>query len=327
MTMPFSPNTTYVPGRTPTVKAQDLNDLQTYLSAIYSATLSLNKMRFDGVGNNPITPAALLELLGTTNNATVTPLFAALNGSGKIRTLIDRNGFLQGFGVYQFFEPWLIAPGAATAIWSQSLSAGAAQSAQNPNANYNTRYIQITPSSGALASSISVLSTPLLFMPNNASLSVALEFEIGFNAAALGTTSNVSFVAGFDNGNDPVNADTQFAYLKKQNNNANWIISTNDGGVQLSNIESTPPTTNPNNIPIDRVKMEIQGSSSPFGSYQMSTWVNEVLLETRTTRLPTAAQRVIFGSGNEGGAPSGSPLAYLGPVRCSYNYMLTPPAI
>ena len=46
-----------------------------------------------------------------------------------------------------------------------------------------------------------------------------------------------------------------------------------------------------------------------------------------TVKQRLAALRMLFGSGNEGGAPAGGPLAYLGPVRFSYNYLLTPPAI
>jgi hypothetical protein len=327
MTLPLSPNTTYVPGSTPAIKAVDLDDVQTFLSAIYSGVFSIKRMRFDGAGNLVLSPGALLELLAKSDT---TPLLAAMNNGGKIRTLIDRNGYLTGFGVTQVVEPWLLAPGASGSPWTTALSTGAAMAVQDPNANYNTPYLLITPSSSAGATNYSLATTRRLFMANAAMNSVVLEFELGLNAAGIGTTSNTSFFVGFDNGVDPLGADAHFAYVYKKNGSANYAVAAVGGGLVGINATSppTPPSANPNSIPVDRFKFEIQGSASPLGSYQTLLWINDNPVSTVTTALPgVAAMRMIFGSANEGGAPSGGPLAYLGPVRLSYNYLLTPPAL
>ena len=50
MTMPLSPNTTYVAMSTPSVKANDLNDLQNYLSGLYSGIYSIAGAVLDGTG-------------------------------------------------------------------------------------------------------------------------------------------------------------------------------------------------------------------------------------------------------------------------------------
>jgi hypothetical protein len=321
--MPFSPSTTYVPGTAPAIKAVDLNDLQTYLTGLLNGILSLKKTRIDGTGELAIAPASLLELLAKSDT---TPLLAAMNNGGKIRTLIDRNGYLTGFGVTQVVEPWLLAPGASGSPWTTALSTGAAMAVQDPTANYNTPYLLITPSSSSGATNYSLATTRRLFMANAAMNSVVLEFELGLNAAAAGTTSNTSFFVGFDNGTDPLGADVQLAWVRKKAGNVNYFVEANDGGIISSTTTNTTPSISAS-YPVDRFKLEIQGSSSPTGAYTLFLWMNEVLISTITTRLPTAALRMIFGSANDGGAPSGSPLAYLGPVRLSYNYLLTPPAL
>lgn len=246
---------------------------------------------------------------------------------GHARTIVDHNGYLVNFGVNEFIEQWMLAPGASGSPWTTSLGAGAAIAVQDPNANYNAPYLQITPSTGALGTSYSIATTRRLFMPNAAMLSAVLEFEIGLNTAAIGTTSNSSFIVGFDNGTDPFGADNQLAFLHKKYNDANWRTTTDDGGLVLWTLTSTPPSANPNNIPVDRVKIEIQGTASPYGVYQLSLFINEKAITTVSASLPTAAVRLVFGSGNEGGAPVGGPLAFLGPVRCVYNYLLSPPSI
>jgi hypothetical protein len=85
MALPFSPNTTYIAGSTPTIKAQDLNDLQTYLSGLYTGVYSVAGLRVDSVGTN--TPVA---------RQPTTALFRAEDGAGGARGLTDYLGFRTG---------------------------------------------------------------------------------------------------------------------------------------------------------------------------------------------------------------------------------------
>ena len=48
--LPLTPSTTYVAGSTPTIKAQDLNDIQKYLAGLYSGLYSIKSLDVDGTG-------------------------------------------------------------------------------------------------------------------------------------------------------------------------------------------------------------------------------------------------------------------------------------
>jgi len=56
--LPLTPNTTYVANSTPVIKAADLNQLQTYLSGLYSALYSVKALVIDGTGGAGVTPLA-----------------------------------------------------------------------------------------------------------------------------------------------------------------------------------------------------------------------------------------------------------------------------
>ena len=53
--LPLTPNTTYVANSTPVIKANDLNQLQTYLSGLYSALYSVKALVIDGTGGAGVT--------------------------------------------------------------------------------------------------------------------------------------------------------------------------------------------------------------------------------------------------------------------------------
>lgn len=48
--LPLTPSTTYVANSPPPIKAQDLNDLQTYLAGLYSAVYTVKSLVVDGTG-------------------------------------------------------------------------------------------------------------------------------------------------------------------------------------------------------------------------------------------------------------------------------------
>jgi hypothetical protein len=262
-----------------------------------------------------------------------TPQARWVDLNGNTRFQFDHNGYPMMMGINQVVEPWVFTPAASGSIWSQTLSTGAAQAVQSPSANYNTRYLLITPSTGATSTSYSLGFSPALFFANAAMNSVVLEFEFGVNAAGAGSSSNTSFFVGFDAGTTPMGGDNQIAMMYKPYLSPNYAVAIGNGGsgfVQAGSSPATVPSSNPNSIPVDRFKIELSGSASPTAAYQFQMWINEnpVMAPALTSALlpSTAALRLIYGSANEGGAPTGSPLAYLGPVRLTWNYMLSPPS-
>lgn len=74
MTMPLSPNTTYVAGSTPSVKAQDLNDVQQYTCDLYTGARSVKALLADGTGGVAATPnPGVVQGRGVAATATSTP--------------------------------------------------------------------------------------------------------------------------------------------------------------------------------------------------------------------------------------------------------------
>lgn len=258
-----------------------------------------------------------------------TPQSLYKDSAGNIRGVVDHNGYLTGFGVRQIIEGWTFAPASSPSLWATTVGAGASAVVQDPNVNYNAPFLQIVPATAGGITSYGLVTTNRLLIANASLQSVVLEFEMGLNAAAAGVASNTSWIAGFNPGTDPFGADRSFIYLYKPYNATAYRLNTNTGSVTSSATTGTAPSSNPNGVPVDRFKLEIQGTSSPVGAYQVQLWINESLVTTVVSaNLPGAVtERMIFGSANEGGAPSGSPAMTIGPVRLTWNYLLAPPAI
>jgi hypothetical protein len=85
MAMPLSPNTTYVPGGPPAIKARDLNDFQTYICGLYNGVYSVAGQIVDGTGG-----------AGPVARAATTALFRAEDGAGGARGIVDYLGFRTG---------------------------------------------------------------------------------------------------------------------------------------------------------------------------------------------------------------------------------------
>lgn len=255
------------------------------------------------------------------------PQLRFLDAAGNGRSTVDHNGYVGGGRITRLDEPWLSAPGAATSTWTATLGTAAAIAVQGPTASYNSRFLQFTPSSTSGAANYALATSVPLVVPNIAGLSLVLEFEFGLNAAAAGLTSNTSWFIGLSSGVDPVN-DVSLITVKKINSVANYETCSGAGGIQnisVFNVVPTAPTAGV--VPTDRFKMEIQGSGSPYAAYQVRIWINDVLVGTIPAgALPGAVvQRLTFGCANEGGAPSGSPLGFLGPIFTTWNRFTSGP--
>lgn len=253
-----------------------------------------------------------------------TPRLRVLDANLNGRWTIDHNGLPTGGRISQFREEWVIGPGATGSPWTTTGGAGAAIAAQNPTASYNARFVQLTPptSGGAVYSA----TAPKLFIANASQNSIVMEFELGLNAAAAGTTSATTWYAGFGTQADP-STDVNIVAIGKKHNQANYQLYTGNGGLQGFTATSTAPTAG--TYPTDRIRIEIQGTGSPAATYQAVFFVNESMVGTVTSAsLPGAtALQPLFGVNNEGGAPAGSPLAFMGPPTVTWNRFLNGPGL
>lgn len=115
MALPFSANTTYVAGSTPTIKAQDLNQLQDYTVHVFQGTKTLKKLQIDGVSDqavvvtdgtarltapfsgtgggagNPSLPLTTLRV-GELCGATVPVAWAVINSAGTLLRGVNITG-------------------------------------------------------------------------------------------------------------------------------------------------------------------------------------------------------------------------------------------
>lgn len=277
-------------------------------------------------------------LLTLPTTASDTPQYQYQDAAGNTRLVVDHNGYPLGGRISEFREEWAYTtnPGSglqtawAGTPWTTDINAsgatGGALALTAPTASYNARYLTLTPPTTLGAST--VLWGPQLFIANAAAMSVVMEFEFGMNAAAAGTASKTSYLVGLQDGTDDPTTDQNVITLYKKYNQANWQRMTLAAGVlKDSTLTSTAPTAGA--YPTDRFRLEIQGSSSPYGAYQARIFINETLIGTiAAANLPGAiALRPVFSAFTENGAPVGSPLAYVGPVKLMWNRFLSGPGL
>lgn len=270
--------------------------------------------------------AAYAKLLNATLPVTSSalPQIRLLDAAGNGKWLFDRNGYPTGGRVSLFREEWCANPGSGASLWSNAGGAGGSALCANPNANYGARYLQLTPSSGG-GGSVYDASGPKLFMSNSSWLTAVMEFELGLNTAAIGIASNVDFYAGFGTQGDASTDTNQIAIAKFHNTANYYLVTSSGGGLPQTQDTGVAPTANPNSIPIDRIKFEIYGSASPVAAYTVKLYINEVLVKTTNPSNAAAALLPVFASANIGGAPVGSPVAYMGPVSICWNRFLSGP--
>lgn len=255
------------------------------------------------------------------------PQLRMLDAAGNGRAVVDHNGF-PGLGrISQLSDAWGIGPGATGSQWSTVGGTGSSVAVQSPlAASYNAPFLKFTPSSTSGAANYCLINSIPIVIANTAGMSLVLEFEFGLNAAGAGTTSNTSWFIGLASGTDPIN-DSNLITLKKVYNVANYQVCSASGGLQNISALGTPTAPTAGVFPTDRFRIEIQGSASAYGAYQAKFWINEVFVASIVAaNLPGAiAQRLTFGCTNEGGAPAGSPLGYMGPVFCTWNRFASGP--
>lgn len=290
----------------------DPDDAPTYAQAFESIT-------------DAITYISKTLQAGLPSTSSNIPQLRFLDAAGNGRYAIDHNGLPTGGRVSQLREEWAFANSTLSAgvqvgtPWTATLGTASVLSLQPPTASYNGRFLQITPSSTATTGETVLTSWPFI-VANTGGMSLVLEFELGLSVA--GTTSNVTWYAGLGGSATDPSGDPNLVCLAKKYNNANYSLYTGNG--VAVGITATSPATAPTTgaFPTDRIKIEIQGSGSAYGVYQSRFFINDVAVGAPTTMPGATALRLLFGCLNEGGAPSGSPLAYVGPITATWNRFL-----
>ena len=311
-----SPDTGYAPGHAPVLSVPAGTDFLSIESISQWAHLSADYFAVYGKLLNGTLPTA----------GGSAPQLKLLDAAGNARFAFDSNGYPVGAREGQHIERWqtpVASPGngqIAGSNWTVQLGTGSAVAVEDPTTTYNSRFIQLTPSSASGAETY--LYGPTLCIANTSFMSLVMEFEVGMNAALAGTASNATLFIGLSSRTDPFSGgtwDPSCVALMKPYNQSHWNAATGAGGLVVETTTAASPTSGA--VPLDRVKIEIQGSASAAGAYKALYRVNGSLIATITSsQLPGATTlRPSISMASEGGAPSGNPLAYVGPIRCFWN--------
>lgn len=322
MALPFSPTTTYVDDNLPAISAQDMNDLQKYVSGDYSQTISKVGTVIDGVGNNSYV------------QTTKSPLLIAGPSSGP-RWWIERNGYPAGHFV-QYVEDWGWAQGASlnsnqTPIngtlgvntrWGVQFGNAAGSNvlgySGNPSASYPLPTMNLTPGTNA-SDYVRLIMGQTGNIFSATYVDAVLEFDFMMSNAASG--NNVNFQLGFVFGNVTAglfNASNSGMWFQKLSADTNW-------SVQTANASSfTNPSTGvaPVASTMQRFRVEYHGSATRFGAATVVFFINETLVNTVTTTVPAATTLGISFLGSRAAANSVG--SSLGRVMWAYNLFADP---
>lgn len=266
-------------------------------------------------------------LLTIPTTASDVPQYVYQDAAGNNRMVFDHNGYPTGGRISQFREEWPyianpLAPPQSQVVWAgtpwtYNVATGGSIVVSPPSASYNARYLTLTPPS-SLATGTSLWG-PQLFLSNMAGMSAVVEFELGMNAAAAGVASKTDCWFGLQDGTDAPDTDQNVIVLHKLSTAANYESYSLVAGVPHTATTVTPPTAG--TFPTDKVRIEIQGSASPYGAYQARFFINGALVNTVVAaNLPGSfALRPVFSIEPILGAPVGSPVAYVGPLTITWN--------
>lgn len=247
MTMPESPNETYVGGSTPSIKAATQNDLQTYLSRLY-AILGFS-----------------VPTVGT-----VADQFAFVEEQLRKRFVIDHNGFPGGkarLTTTDWDFGWLTNVNAATSPdgrWVVTAAGGLRNfvvvSAPSSSAPYGGRLLSLGFGTGDATNLYAVAEAGQSVCADVSTVSWRAEFDVAMDAIGA---NNADHIVGLSAGQSPEGA-TEYIWFRKQSAQTNWFCEIKQGaGVALSNSSGVAP-----HIPssgLQRLKIEVHGSATPYG--------------------------------------------------------------
>jgi hypothetical protein len=152
-------------------------------------------------------------------------------------------------------------------------------------------------------------------------LSIVLEIDVAFSTLSA---TNTTLFAGLADSSGPTGA-TNLIGFQRQLGGTNWQgVLTGSTAVDLG---LTPITTT---TPPQRLKLEVHGTASPYGSGgngRVRYWVNEVLKAEITGAIPNVAVGVVVGAGVGGSAASVGTNTQCGALLATWNRMLSLPML
>lgn len=297
MAMPLSPNTTYVPSSTPSIKAQDLNDCQTFTSGLYAGVYSIAGQVLDGVGG-----------AGPVARAATTALQRAEDGHGHARSLVDYLGYRTG-PVIEVCDS-LIGLGSTTGAtsgpiaggllgWSVTGSThtktghyGPTQLAQLHNSWPTGAWVQELTSSRTSSDSIYAFTSPFISGFDDGVAGSPLSSSVAVFEWAVGADNSITSTEWFQGAIflgtavSPITTTTLKAGLR-------WAPSTKgDTSMMLVTCDATTENAVSTGIAllpgtVYRCRLEIHRSGSPLGK-RIRLFINGILT-TATANLPILA--------------------------------------
>ena len=246
--------------------------------------------------------------------------------SGHERWMVDHSG-LPGGPINVFREEWRVpftanTTGAISVNPFWYMAAAGTPSSSGPEAAGTS-----TSAYGGNAMRLQILNT----LNNKLTLSSQLQqmkllasqswsFWFDFAMDSNANPNGFTFWAGLSGSRDPSAPASGYAWFKKASTDTNWKCETNDGTTTNSQDSGVAPSTG--YASIQRFKIEVHGASTYVGANTIRFFINDAIVATSTTNLPTAAQYIAFG----GLCTTGSGAAhecFIGSVRAANNLFLS----
>lgn len=228
-------------------------------------------------------------------NGVNTPQVLFKDSAGKARHLVSHNGF-PGGAVNAFREDWkvLMATTTAGAIAANPLwfvtSAGAPTGTTSliPTAVYPGNALNIVPLN-TTNNKVALATNQQVMHPGCTFASWELKFDFGMDAIG---NNGMTYWVGLSGGKDPSAPASGYLWFRKATGDTNWQCEANDGTTTTTVDSTAPPVTEASAM--QRMRIEYHGSASPYGVNTALFFINDALVATITTHLPTAAQYMAF---------------------------------
>jgi len=315
MALPNSRDYTGIDGVSQVLSAT-WNSIQDFISDLYNGARTVKGLVIDGVSNVTFTRGA------------DSPLFLSRNTASQNRWLVDHNGYPAGRR-NEFREEWQInfaAPVSATSSsitpaprFGATINAGGTINGAAPSTTYPTQFAAATVTSTS-ASKAFLWSNTTPFYASTTFLSLVLEFEV---AATNAPIANQALYLGLGSSAGAADPSTDTSYVRlRASGTANWFAECAIGGVATSVDTGVAPTVG--TFPAQRVRIELHGSTSPYGNVARF-FINETLVTTISTNMPTTTMGISCGAHNISSA-SGQALN-IGPIYMTWARYASLPAL
>lgn len=227
---------------------------------------------------------------------------AALNA----RFLVDHNGFPTG-RLNLMREEWLFVqaststpanPLSSYPLWKTTISGTSAAfggAGAFGVSLYGGRTANLQPLNAATGAKSFIATTNQLIDPSKTRVTWSLEWDAAPDAVgANGTTIYI----GMSSAQDPSAAASGFAWFKKASTDTNWQCQCGQGapGGTVTNTDSgVVPVPESSGNGLQRFKIELHGSATVYGAQRVMFYIDDALVATITTNIPTVTQYLAFG--------------------------------